>query len=62
MTTPLDDVEAALVNASNALWEIDQKKKFHRYVELNEAIDGALRLTQAWKEDDAGQSGDYDAP
>jgi hypothetical protein len=44
------------------MWEIDQKKKFHRYVELNEAIDEALRLTQAWKEDDAGQSGDYDAP
>ena len=52
MTTPLDDVEAALVNASNAMWEIDQKKKFHRYVELNEAIDEALRLVQAWKEDD----------
>ena len=52
MTTPLDDVEAALSNASNAMWEIGQKKKFHRYVELNEAIDEALRLTQAWKEDD----------
>ena len=52
MTTPLDDVEAALVNASNALYELDPAKKLHRYVELNEAINEALRLTQAWKEDD----------
>ena len=62
MTTPLDDVEAALVNASNALFEIDESKKPWRYEELNKAINEALRLTQAWKEDDAGQSGDYDAP
>ena len=52
MTTPLDDVEAALVNASNAMWELHPTKRLLRYVELNEAIDKALRLTQAWKEDD----------
>ena len=52
MTTPLDDVEAALVNASNALFEIDESKKPWRYGELNKAINEALRLTQAWKEDD----------
>ena len=52
MTTPLDDVEAALVNASNAMWEIDKSNKLRRYAELRDAIDDALRLTQAWKEDD----------
>lgn len=58
-STPLDDVETALGNASNALDEIP--KGHYLRDALDMAIDGALRIVQTWKEEDAGTDGDYDA-
>jgi hypothetical protein len=57
----LRSIEASLVDSSNLLQD-ERLEANERCERLEEAIDEALRLTQAWKEDDAGQSGDYDAP
>jgi len=53
--SPLDAVEAALVEASNELNEIEDVKQLCGYQNLNHAIEAALQLTQEWKEETASK-------
>lgn len=62
---PLDEIEAHLVNASNALNELVYERRkgrpeSSRRQELNERIDAALRIVQAWSEEEKGEDGDHD--
>ena len=52
--TLLGEIESALIDASNRLAEIDCEHH-PRYTPLDEAIDNALRLVQAWREEDEGR-------
>lgn len=49
---PLDDIENALIEASNALYDMDDAKHLCVYTKLEEAIDRATRIVQAWKEEE----------
>lgn len=55
MRETLDDVENALIDASNLLLELAneiENRDLHRFASLDKAIDDALRLVQAWKDED----------
>ena len=48
---PLDAIENALITASNTLNDMDDAKRLCVYGTLDDAIDAALRIVQAWKEE-----------
>ena len=50
--SPLDPVLDALVEASNALNDIDGVKELCIYTTLDLSIDAALRIVQAWMEEE----------
>lgn len=57
---PLVQIESLLIAATNILYS-DIARDSPRRASLDSAIDEALGIVQAWRDDDAGQSGDYDA-
>ena len=48
---PLDKIEALLIGASNILYS-DIERDSKRRASLDTAIDEALRIVQAWREDE----------
>lgn len=53
--TTLHDVECALIDASNRLLEIHNLCTDPRYEPLDDAIDHAIRVVQAWRKEREGQ-------
>ena len=50
---PLDDIENALIEASNTLFDMRREAKhLCVYETLEKAIDVATRIVQAWKEEE----------